>query len=153
MAQTHLDSAYRRWLNGRYTRLGFDRVRMYVDPLGFSYVSTPCYYCGNPATCEDHTMPLVLLRSLIDAGADEPTKKYWLVPACHECNNTLHSKRFLELRTRKAYIKQRLRKRYARILAIPTWHKDELDELGFTLRTNILQGMEQKHLIQERLAW
>ena len=76
---------------------------------------TPCYYCGLPATCIDHVVPLSLINSLEDADLLEimlNRRRRLTVDACHECNALLGGRYFPLLSERVAYVKKRLAKRH-----------------------------------------
>ena len=77
---------------------------------------TPCYYCGLPATSKDHAVPRALLRALAD-DPDALRHIMWnrreTVPCCRECNCLLGASVQNTLEERKAFLKERLRRRYA----------------------------------------
>lgn len=119
----------------------------------------PCYYCGEPADSVDHARPQSLDRALqaLDAAdralviSRQPRRE--LVPACRDCNSVLGKKWFGTLAERRAYVKERLRARNARLLGSPSWSKDEIDTLGRTLRSAVELQQRKREVIQRRLAW
>lgn len=136
-----------------YTRQGFDRTRLYVRADGSSFVGCPCFYCGDNATTEDHAYPLVALQQIYGI-ADLPSARLLIVvPACLECNILLGTRVFSTLFMRKKHIKQRLRQRYKRILAIPPWEPRELARLEPRLQEYVLLGLQQQENLHHRLAW
>lgn len=94
-----------------------------------------CYYCGHPATCEDHAIPHSLL-----ARVDVTRNGYGVdtLPSCTECNTLLGSKVFDTLAERKGYLSKQLRKRHKRDLVAPQWSDSELAELAYNLRERAL---------------
>ncbi len=117
----------------------------------------PCYYCGIPAGTVDHTLAQSILFRLrefpeaIDKLAAHMSRL--TVPACRECNSTLGAKTFETLAKRKAYIKETYRRKYASLLNAPTWHEEEIDELGPTLAKFIRHGEDKRWLAQRRIRW
>jgi len=151
--RTYLDTAYRRFLRGKYHKIGFTTFRMYIDAVGNSFVSVACFYCGDMANTEDHTLPLIALQSLLSTNAQPSKDKFIVVPACWQCNSILGDRVFPTLGMRKTFVKHALRKRFKKILRLPIWHEDELRELGPTLRSAVVQGIALQRKIKERLAW
>lgn len=149
----YLDTAYRRFLRGQYTKKGFETYRLYIDHGGNSFLATACFYCGDMAQSEDHVFPLVALITLFDVGEKPLKDKLLVVPACKDCNVVLGSHVFPTIDQRKEYIKQRLRKRFSRVLSMPTWREEELQALGHTLRSAVLKGVALQRKTKERLAW
>lgn len=71
-----------------------------------------CYYCLEPATAEDHVLPLSYSKALPKYRF--PPELCLLVPACTSCNNTASNKLFRTLEEKAHYIRVR---RYKRALA------------------------------------
>lgn len=151
--QTRLDRIYRRFLASHYTKHAFDAKRTYVDISGSSYITTPCYYCGIPATSEDHVLPLIVYRELLAMNEPPEKKRLLVVPSCHECNVLLTDNIFPSLQARKKYLKRRLRSRYQHIIHIPRWEEWEMRELGENLQSYVRQGHDARTLLYDRLAW
>lgn len=153
MAHTRLDSVYRRFLAGHYTQHAFDAKRDYKDISGSVYTTTPCYYCGVPATAVDHTLPLIVYRELLAIGEPPDKRRLIVVPSCHECNSLLGDNFFPSLASRKKYVKRRLRSRYRFILRIPKWQEYEIRALGRNLQDYVRQGHDERERLHQRLAW
>jgi len=117
-----------------------------------------CYYCGQRADSIDHIIPQTMLRMLASLADIEITRhllrnralKVW---ACRECNSLLSDSLQESLRERKNYLKIRLLQKYHKLLAIPKWEDNEIEELGYTLRTHIEASIRAKEYIKKRLAW
>lgn len=153
MSQNYLTLSHRRSFDHLYTRQGFDRTATYLRYDGSSYVTCPCWYCGEPSTCHDHTYPLIALQQLYGV-ADLPSPRLLLiVPACGECNGLLGDRVFPNHGRRKAYVKKRLRQRYKRLLELPSWEASELAQLGSALQHYVLLGLRQQELMMDRLRW
>ena len=105
-----------------------------------------CIYCGVPWEVEDHALPY----SAKDAF--DPFTRY-LVPACKECNVVLGSSIQHLLSTRITVAKERLRSRYLKLLQMPEWSQRELEEMSPEFQASILQNLELKNIILNRLAF
>jgi len=117
-----------------------------------------CYYCGQISDTIDHVVPQSTLLQLATLEDTEITYKVLRqralkVPACRECNCLLSDSLQDTLAERKAFLKKKLRKRYARLLEIPQWEEGELDELGRNLNDYIRNSIKKKRLIRFRIAW
>lgn len=110
-----------------------------------------CVYCGSRATTIDHFVPLSVVYMLMDV-VGEVTGKF-LVPSCGECNRIASDFPFRTIAAKRRYIHEKLRKRYKKLLALPTWHKDEIDELSHSLADHVRSGMVRKAWLEERLKW
>lgn len=111
----------------------------------------PCFYCGVPANSIDHVPPRAMRKRMADLG--EYFGVWVEVPACMWCNSTLGNLALLTLTDRKLYIKQRLRVKFKKLLASHDWTDEQLDELGYTLKTKILASMAKRRLVRQRIAW
>ena len=69
-----------------------------------------CVYCGLSADTEDHFPP----QSLTHLGV--------LLPACRECNSMAGTEWCFDFELRCAYVKDKLRKKYQKVLQTPDWH-------------------------------
>ena len=110
---------------------------------------TPCIYCGMPADFIDHIPPRHMRRQFIELNLS-----FWQereVPACRECNSVLGCRPLLTIGERRTYVKDKLRKRYAKYLRIPNWTQEELGEFGNDLRRMIQRNMLVRDGIRERL--
>jgi hypothetical protein len=99
-------------------------------------VAGVCTYCGDKADTQDHIPPLTMVYSLDDTGAGK-SMRYWLVPACLECNSILSGRPLTTITARRQYLVQVYRRRYAALLRMPAWSSDELDELHGVLREDV----------------
>ena len=117
-----------------------------------------CYYCGQPASTIDHVIPKSILKQLTTLEDAEIThailrKRALKVSACRECNCLLSDSLQDSLTDRKQYLKQKLRKRYAKLLGIPKWEDEEMENLGYNLSSYIKMSIKKKRLIRFRLDW
>lgn len=108
-------------------------------------------YCGEAASSRDHFVPRAFKAKIQDLGWAK--KGDIVVPACRECNSTANDKVFGTLREKRAYVHDRYRKKYAKVLAMPRWSDEELAELGPTLRTAVVAGIRAQESLKARLRW
>jgi hypothetical protein len=115
----------------------------------------PCHYCGLPADCIDHVVPLVVVRALMELpdGTARLRARVLTVPACRQCNGIAGGSYFDTLAERAAYVKQRLRKKLASDLDCKDFTVDELDEFEPGLRGYVMNAMRRKIVAEQRLSW
>lgn len=136
------DRRYRKGYDFLYTRVGF---ALDGDSI--------CFYCGLPATCEDHTFPLIFLDAMLKSEGDIPYDRLFVVPSCKECNGILNTNVFPHLRMRKQYLKRRLARRYKKLLIMPDWRDIDLVEMSQRLVHDIELHLAKKEQIKQRLAY
>ena len=111
-----------------------------------------CYYCGLPEEVLDHAPPLAAIRDL--GGPDELVKlglKLLKVAACKECNAILHDVPIASLARRKLFVQEKMRKKYKKLLTMPKWTEQELQELSPQLRETVRRSLIARVVIQLRL--
>lgn len=97
-----------------------------------------CVYCGQSAEAKDH-VPAVSTAWAFGTDYFRSQGIPLLVyPSCQECNATLgaYSRRF-DLRGRAAYVYEKYRKKYDRVMNQREWEDEELEELDYSLRSYI----------------
>lgn len=110
----------------------------------------PCVYCGQPYDDLEHVIPRYYqakfskLHEVIYSD---------IVPSCHECNLLAGRELFFTVEDKKDYIKGKLRKRYKKILRLPEWTTEELNELSPSICTSILNKVALQRTIKERLSY
>ena len=86
-----------------------------------------CYYCGENASCFDHTPPISLIESYI---ATKQKAEFLRVPSCIECNAILKNYDSSTLSIRMEELKRRLERKYSKVLKMGTkWTEKEIIEL------------------------
>jgi len=101
-----------------------------------------CMYCGEPADDREHVYPRSLFRN--------NTPKVW---ACSECNNIASNRLFDCIEDKRDFIHKKIRKKYKWVFKTPNWDKDEINQLGYVLKTEILSAIRLKEIITRRLEW
>lgn len=114
-----------------------------------SFKSKPCRYCGEPANSRDHFIPTVFVQRVSDFARVD--KSIIIVPACLECNQTAGDKVFNTIKQKRNYIGRQYQKRYAKLIEAPNWTYEEVEELGFMLRSHVERNESVKLLLRKRL--
>lgn len=105
-----------------------------------------CFYCGEPATCKDHTIPRTNFQYY---GFDFRES----VPSCTECNTTLGGVNDSSIQDRVKRLLSLTRKRYKLDRAPVEWSFQELEDLGPDLRANIKARLAAQRLAEERFCY
>lgn len=106
----------------------------------------PCTYCGSFSNLQrDHVIPVS------STGVPRNYSLGELVPTCGECNALLGDKMFTTVPTRAAYLLGVYPRRYRKILALPEWDPEELEELSYGLRDVVERGLKEREYIKQRL--
>ena len=114
-------------------------------------LSDPCVYCGVVSDTMDHVPPLVYVQKCRDILEEiSHANKY---PACSECNSALGSQLLMTLGDRRAYIADLLERKYKKLLRIPLWAEDELEEVSAEMRRDILAHLHHQAWVKARIAW
>jgi len=106
-----------------------------------------------PGDARDHVIPRSVLQTLADTGIEINKSRIKIVPCCHECNCLLGASFQETIAERKKYLKQRLRHKYRAILKIPHWTEEEINELGYVLKQDLLCTLKKKEMLLLRLKW
>lgn len=102
-----------------------------------------CTYCGDIATCVDHTLSLHA-RDLGKGG------EQYLVPCCNTCNSRAGRKYFPNFYAKFLF----LHKQYlVEFQSISIWTEDEIQELGKNMQMYIRDSMEYRLRLAEKIAY
>lgn len=112
----------------------------------------PCTYCGQVSDTMDHIPPIHMVEQASLAGSDQEGP-FIKVPACHECNSIIGSKRLLTIKARRNHVKDKLRAKYKHFLRIPNWDEDELAEVSPEFAKEIRASVKFGNHVRARLAW
>lgn len=105
-----------------------------------------CVYCGDWFECRDHVIPVSYTH------ARRCFRNTKTVPACKLCNQLLGSQIFSSMEERSAYLFDTVRHRYRRLLKLPVWSQDEIDDLQDGMRSVVETSQHAKRLIAAKLA-
>ena len=115
-----------------------------------------CIYCGMIAEVRDHVFPLSVAAQL-QVWRQSVQSELWrglvTVPACKECNTIAGNEVFRDPLSKRSYIQSRLREKYELDRHNVQWTFEELSELGYSLRTKILNGISKQMRAEMRVTW
>lgn len=118
-----------------------------ADKLTAEYA---CEYCGLVADAVDHVPPRAVRPTLIELGLAARIP-FLEVRSCHECNCGLGDRPLWTIPLRKRHLRQWLRRRYRKYLAIPAWSDADLANLSREMAEYVLHGLAVKQLTLARL--
>lgn len=101
-----------------------------------------CMYCGDPADQREHVIPY--------SYSGDNTAIVW---SCRECNLLASDYLFETIEDKGRFINERLKAKYEKILNIPQWCDDELEELDGNMKCNVLGMIEVQKWIRKRINW
>jgi len=110
-----------------------------------------CYYCGIYADTKDHIIPISWNRT--SGRKRKENQRENLIYACKECNCLASDKVFESKEKKKDYLQEKLELRYKKILKMPDWSDDELQELSVKLRKDTMIKILAKQWIINRIAY
>lgn len=109
-----------------------------------------CVYCGVLADTMDHVPPISWCQSF-DKKVLE-THNFFKVPCCNECNNFLNNMPLFSVRERLKEVRKRIKKKYKKVLSMPKWDEEELQELSKEFADHIRQQSIKSELTKERIT-
>ena len=115
-----------------------------------------CYYCGSTDDLTlDHTVPVSFYspRPTRKGMKSKYTDPVPVVDCCTECNSTLHNKLVIDVRDRADLIQKRYVKKYKKVLSLPRWDEEDIDELGKNLRSVVVRDQILQTNLKERLDY
>lgn len=112
-----------------------------------------CVYCGDSAPSLDHVPPVSSLYMMIGSVPESKLPKCYTVPACMECNSILGAVGKFTVHARAMELKSRLKKRYKKILSLPSWSEEELSQLSDALREHVMLGIAKRESLKLRLSF
>ena len=118
------------------------------DAIGL--VGDPCIYCGMPSNAYDHVPPLSVVASVPES--DQVHWKYKKYPACRECNSILGASALFTLAERRKKLLDKYLWRLRRLLRIPVWDDEDMEEIGPTLASAILTAHKNAAIAKARMA-
>ncbi|HCT9982771.1 TPA: hypothetical protein OUD88_002861 [Enterobacter hormaechei] len=111
----------------------------------FKNVKT-CFYCGDDTQItRDHIIPVSY------AGGKRHYDRADTVDCCFECNCNLNDKAFLTVEDRAQFLYDRYAVKYRKLLTLPEWSEDELEDMSDDFRRSIKASMVMREIVAERL--
>lgn len=112
-----------------------------------------CTYCGEPAESLDHVVPVSFTHANRPKGKQgEFNNGFERVPACRDCNGTLRNLMINSVEALAAYLAGRLESRFRKVLKMPRWDEDDLEELGHALRSSVEATVREQERVRRRIA-
>ena len=109
-----------------------------------------CTYCGAwDGDNRDHVVP-VSYNHNVSRKVTNKVSYRGTVPCCRECNVLLSDRLYFSIPSRAAYLLGTYERRYKKLLKQPDWTEDELEELGPSMRTSIIQSMKDKQEVRRQ---
>lgn len=75
------------------------------------------------------------------------------VPICRECNRLSADVAFRTPEQKRRHIRRALLSRHGSHLNVADWQEGEIFDLGYSLRTAVVAGVDQKECLEQRLKW
>ena len=76
-----------------------------------------------------------------------------VVDCCAECNKTMNNVLIIDVRGRADFLKERYVKKYKKVLSLPRWDEEDIDELGKNLRSVVVRDQILQTNLKERLDY
>jgi hypothetical protein len=109
-----------------------------------------CTYCGAwDGNNRDHVVPASYNQNV--QRHKKHFKQGTTVPCCGECNVLLGDRLYFSIPSRAAYLLGTYERRYKKLLKQPDWSEEEIEELGPSMRTSVIQSMKDKNEIRRQL--
>lgn len=106
-----------------------------------------CFYCADIANTRDHIFP-TSERGPVRRFIGQET-----VRCCNECNTLLGRKTFRNIFERFEYLTRRYKERYNLNIASVDWDQEELEDLGYTLQTFVLNKVNKKEHARNKVVF
>lgn len=117
----------------------------YLD-LGEEVKTGNCTYCGEHATQMDHVWPVSQMWVWPENHVS------FVVESCQDCNLKLGAKCFVLMDDRQKEVRRLLEKENKKLLNMK-WSEKELNELGPSMQTYVLQSLAAQQTLKRRLTW
>lgn len=112
-----------------------------------------CTYCGSwDGDTADHLVPCTNTAVARPRGKSFKASHGETVPACRECNGLLGTVQLFTVQQRAAFLLGAYQPRYKKLLKTPDWDADDLEDMGPSMKSLILQSHVAKAEVQRKLA-
>ena len=127
------------------TKRIFPNLRFGVEGL--------CSYCGEAAEADDHVIPYSVIDTRnVKRKKTEPNKGL-VTPVCSFCNGHLGSRVFSTWTDRIGFLRKIFAKKSKKYRKAGSWTEDELNEIDYTLRTEIIRGIREMERLDRQSIW
>jgi len=108
----------------------------------------PCSYCGDKyADTLDHVVP----HSYNHVHNKRSYDKKLVIPCCKECNTILSNKLFFTIGERASHLSVKYTKKYKKLLSLPSWSEEELEEVKGSLKEKIIYDNKYKEHVKLKI--
>jgi hypothetical protein len=106
-----------------------------------------CFYCGDNTQqiTRDHVIPISI------AAVSRSYNSRDTIPCCTNCNSILSDHYLLTVEDRAAYLANRLGEKYAKVLRSHDFTERELNDFGYTLKSNLVSNQNMKSYLVSRI--
>lgn len=105
-----------------------------------------CFYCGNLGECLDHCPPVSRMNLY-------PTVPKILIKSCNLCNRLLGARPLPTLASRIEFLLKKYTKKYSKIIKLPQWEQEEINELSGTLKQFIEATRNSKQMAIAKIKY
>ena len=110
-----------------------------------------CTYCKEPADTLDHIIPHTYTSK--NSKQARTYNKDEVVPCCRECNTLLGDKLYLTIGERASYLYTTYIKKYKKLISMPKWDEDDIEELNNTLKKYVTASLKEKEKVEIRIDY
>lgn len=107
-----------------------------------------CIYCGEVKECWDHCPPISIVDDINIKKYKKNGGEFNLFPSCNKCNQYLSNYASSDLYDRFEYLLDKYKKKYKKL---PKWNDEEIDQLGHTLKSHILNKRIEYNIIENKI--
>lgn len=104
-----------------------------------------CVYCGDWYECRDHVIPVSWTHTFRNY------KPGSTVPCCNLCNQLAGDYVPLSFEDKASFLIARYQRKFAKILRLPHWTDEEIEELDYGLRALVLLNQGRKAILKAKI--
>lgn len=110
-----------------------------------------CAYCGAPAQCKDHPIPLTYFDADRDTANQIFKASGWhTIDSCNSCNTLAGYSLDKSFAERKIVILERFKQKFKKNLKAKPWSEKDLKELDYSLKSYIEEAIMFDEFIKIR---
>lgn len=108
-----------------------------------------CTYCGFESDLQrEHVIPAHWWGTRSYKQSEQ-----WIVPACRQCNKFAGPYVAFSVPEKAAYVAKQYRRKFRKLLSMPVWKKEEIEELSYTMRVIIEESQITRQMILYRIDY
>lgn len=106
-----------------------------------------CTYCAaDSALVREHVIPAVYLGFRSYDG-----ERQWIVTACETCNKLAGPSVHFSIPDKAAYLVRRYKTYFKKVLSVPAWSEEELEEMEYKFRVLIEESLVARNVVLRRI--